>query len=117
MSQTQQAMPGVQSGQMSIGQMHETAMNVLYNVSSIVVMPIEVLLRLQYGTRYFPAPIAFFSLIFMILLSAFFGFVGALGSMIPLIGHAPATSACSGSAPSRSYSSSRIVCMVFAYGA
>jgi hypothetical protein len=85
MNQTQQATPGAQTGQMSIGQMHETAMNVIYNVSSIVVMPVEMLLRPQYGTRYFPAPIAFFSLIFMILLSTFFGIVGTIGSMIPFV--------------------------------
>jgi hypothetical protein len=76
--------PGPFSGQ-GIDQWHEIGLNVMYNVASIVTAPIEVFLRPQFGSRYFPVPIYLLSGLMMVLLSTFFGIAGAVGSMIPFV--------------------------------
>jgi len=59
---------GQQESPMNINQLQNFAMSIVENVCSIFTMPIEIVLRPQYGTRYFPVSIAFFSAILMILL-------------------------------------------------
>ena len=80
-----QGPPGQQGGQMNIEQMQETAMNVSYNLSSIVTMPVEIWLRLFFGSTYFSALILPFSLGMMLAASAFSSVAGTVGQMIPFV--------------------------------
>jgi hypothetical protein len=68
---------------MSINQLQDFAINFVYNACSIVTMPVEMALRPQYGSRYFPPVIQFFSTGLMIMLPFFFGFAQFVGHMIP----------------------------------
>ena len=64
-------------------------MNLVYNVCSIVTMPVEMALRPQYGSRYFPPVITFFSAAMMIVLPVFSRAGGGLlphDSLRPLSG-------------------------------
>jgi hypothetical protein len=58
-----------QNGSMNFQNLQDTAKNLVYAFCSIFSMPVEVILRPQYGTRYFQPPIAFFSIVMMIILS------------------------------------------------
>jgi hypothetical protein len=73
---------------MSIEQLHNFALNVVHFVCSIFTMPIEVILRPQYGTRYFPIPVTFFSAILMILLPFLSSMATGVTHMIPFSGPA-----------------------------
>jgi hypothetical protein len=73
---------------MSIDQLHNFALNVVHFVCSIFTMPIEVILRPQYGTRYFPIPVTFFSAILMILLPFLSSMATGVTHMIPFSGPA-----------------------------
>jgi hypothetical protein len=77
------AQPGQQSGELNINQIEETAMNIVYNVASIVTLPVECFLRVHFGTRYFAAPIAFMSAMMLIIASAFVGVATSAAQMIP----------------------------------
>ena len=61
---------------MNINTIQTTMMNLVYNVCSIVTMPVEMALRPHYGSRYFPPVIMFFSAAMMILLPVIFGLAG-----------------------------------------
>jgi hypothetical protein len=78
-------MPGGQTGQQSIEQLQETAMNVAYNATSVIVMPVEIWLRPWHGTRYFPPPIFLLSVFMMSLASMFLSVAGSVGQMIPFV--------------------------------
>jgi hypothetical protein len=81
-----QGMPGTgQAGQMNIGNIEETMMNIVHTVASFFTYPVEIGLRPQYGTTYFSAPIMFISLIMMVLASTFFGIATAMTQMIPFV--------------------------------
>src|SRR5579863_2828067 len=85
MPQTQ-TMPGPgQGGALGIDNIQETAMNVIYNVASIVTLPVEIFIRPWHGTRYFSAPIAFLSAMMLIVASAFLGIATSVAGMIPLV--------------------------------
>jgi len=73
---------------MSVEQLHEFAINVVHMVCSVVTMPIEIILRPQYGTRYFPIPVTFFSAILMIVLPFLSGMASGITHMIPFSGPA-----------------------------
>ncbi len=73
---------------MGIEQLHEFAINVVHMACSIVTMPVEIILRPQYGTRYFPIPVTFFSAILMILLPFLSGMATGITHMIPFSGPA-----------------------------
>jgi hypothetical protein len=45
--------------------------------------PVEILLRWQYGTRYYPVPVTFFAVSMMLLLPAMLALFSSLTSMIP----------------------------------
>ena len=64
-----------------INHLQDAMINVVYNVCSIVTMPVEMVLRPQYGTRYFPPVILLFSAVLMILLPVLYG----LSRMVPFI--------------------------------
>jgi len=74
---------GQQESPMNINQLQNFAMSIVENVCSIFTMPIEIVLRPQYGTRYFPVSIAFFSAILMILLPLFSSAADSVVRMIP----------------------------------
>jgi hypothetical protein len=56
---------------------------------SIFTMPIEIILRPQYGTRYFPVPIVFLSAVLMFLLPLFSSAADGFVSLIPFHGAVP----------------------------
>jgi hypothetical protein len=78
-----------QRGALNINDMQDAAMNLVETICSVICMPIEILLRPQYGTRYFPVPVLFFSSLLMILLPAFAAMSDTASRMLPF-GHAPA---------------------------
>jgi len=78
-----------QESPMNINQLQQFAMNVVENVCSIFTMPVEIVLRPQYGTRYFPVPIFFFSALLMFLLPWFSSAADGLIGMIPFHGDVP----------------------------
>jgi hypothetical protein len=83
MSQTQ-AMPGAQqSGAMNIDQLQEVAINVVQNFCGIIAMPVEIILRPHYGTRYYPVPVTFFACVLMILMPLFSAMATGIVNMIP----------------------------------
>jgi hypothetical protein len=79
-----ESMPGAsQAGEMNIYTMHETAMNVVYALASIVTMPVESFVRPWFGSTYYAPPIFFLALFMLIVASAFFGVATGLAGMIP----------------------------------
>lgn len=73
------------AGQMSIDQLQERALNIIYNVASIFTMPLEMLLRPWYGSLYFSAANQFFTAMFLMLLSAFSTVTQTVAGMIPFV--------------------------------
>jgi hypothetical protein len=67
----------------NIHEIQNTMINVVYNFTSIVTMPVEMAIRPRYGSRYFAPAIAFFSAVMMLVVPVFFSFAGALTHMIP----------------------------------
>ena len=78
-----------QESPMNINQLQQLAMNVVENLCSIFTMPVEIILRPQYGSRYFPVPIFFLSTVMMYLLPLFSSAADGLVSMIPFHGEVP----------------------------
>lgn len=76
---------GGSAAPMNIDQLQNMAMNVVENVCSVVCMPVEVILRPQYGTRYFPVPVIFFSALMMIMMPLFSAVAIGLTRMIPFV--------------------------------
>jgi hypothetical protein len=78
-------MPSLSKSQqpMNIDHFQDSMINIVYNVCSIVTMPVELALRPFQGTRYFPPVIMFFSGGMMIIVPVFFSFAGAVAGMVP----------------------------------
>lgn len=72
-----------QPGPTSINQYQDVAVNVVYNFCSIFTIPIEMLLRPQYGTRYFPPIIMFLTATLMVLLPLFSSVAQSISHMLP----------------------------------
>ncbi len=70
-------------GVTNINQFHDQMCNLVYNFCSIVTMPVEMVLRPRYGSRYFPPLIIFFSSVMMIVVPVFVAMAGAVGGLIP----------------------------------
>jgi hypothetical protein len=68
---------------MNFDQLQQLAMNVVEGICSIVSMPVEIILRPQYGTRYFPVPVVFFSAMLMIFLPLLSSAATGVVNMIP----------------------------------
>jgi hypothetical protein len=83
MSQGASGINAQNAGAMNIDQIQETGLNVMYNVASIITLPVEMLMRPWFGTRYFEPPIFFLAAILMIVIESFIGFVGAVSHMVP----------------------------------
>jgi hypothetical protein len=69
-----------------INHYQNTMMNLVYNVCSIVTLPLEMLLRPQYGTRYCPPTIQFFTSVMMTLLPVLSGMADSFSHMLPFMG-------------------------------
>jgi len=67
----------------SIDHLTDNAINIVYNLCSIVTMPVELGLRPFHGTRYFPPMVIFFSAVMMLFIPMVFSFAGAVAGMIP----------------------------------
>jgi len=76
-------LPQQEQPPMNLTQVQQMAMGLVENICSIICMPVEVILRPQYGTRYFPVPIAFFSAIMMIFVPFLSSVATAAVNMIP----------------------------------
>src|ERR1039457_6543393 len=74
---------------MTLEQFQKTAMNFMENLCGIVSMPVELILRPFYGTRYFPLPVSFFSMIMMVFLPFMSATATAVVGMIPFHHSAP----------------------------
>ena len=83
MSQTQPTPGAQQSGVMNIDQLQEMAMNMVQNFCSIIAMPVEIIIRPQYGTRYYPVPVTFFACVLMIMMPLFSAMAAGVANMIP----------------------------------
>jgi hypothetical protein len=68
---------------LNLNQLQNYAMNMVEAFCSIFTMPIEIILRPQYGTRYFPVPIFFLSAVLMFLLPLFSSAADGVARMIP----------------------------------
>ena len=74
-----------QPGEMNFDQM----LNFVYIVCSIFTMPIEIVLRPFYGTRYFQPPVILLSTLLMIFLPIFSLFGGGITGMLMRFGPQP----------------------------
>src|ERR1039457_404661 len=66
-----------------IDQLQNLALNVVETFCSIICMPVEIILRPQYGTRYYPVYVTFFSAMMMIFLPVFSTVTTGVVNMIP----------------------------------
>jgi hypothetical protein len=69
----------------NINHFQDMMLNLVFNFCSIVTMPVEMALRPQYGSRYFPPIIMFFTAVMMIIVPVFFSLAGAVAHMIPFV--------------------------------
>jgi hypothetical protein len=76
-------------GSLSLENLENSALNAVDAICSVVSMPVEIILRPQYGTRYFPVAVTFFSAVMMILLPAIAGIADMVIHMIPFVRVAP----------------------------
>jgi hypothetical protein len=77
------------SGAMNAEHLQNTALNGVEVVCSIVSMPVEMLLRFQYGTRYYSVPVTFCCGVLMLLLPALSAVGASIMQMIPFNHYAP----------------------------
>ena len=70
---------------MDINNLEIVMANVVYNVTKIFVMPVEMALHPFYGSTYCPPVILFFSAVMMILLPIFSALAGAAAHLVPLL--------------------------------
>src|ERR1700674_4330639 len=68
-----------------VDRFQNTMINVVYNVCSIFTIPVEMVLRPKYGSRYFPPVIMFFSAVLMTLLPLFLDLANGFSHMIPFV--------------------------------
>jgi hypothetical protein len=71
---------------MSVEQWENLALNVIEFITSVISMPVEIILRPWYGSRYFSVAVLFFAAVMMILLPAFSLMASGVVSMIPFAG-------------------------------
>ena len=79
-------MPTENPSQQSPGNIHQlqnTMMNVVYNVCTIVTIPVEMALRPQYGSRYFSPISMFFTAVMMMVLPLFLSMAEGFSHMLP----------------------------------
>jgi hypothetical protein len=74
---------GQQPGLGSIEQMHETGLNMVANIASVIAMPADMLMRPWFGTRFHSVTVRFFSACLMVLLPAFMALTSGVAGIIP----------------------------------
>jgi len=70
---------------MDLSRLQDMAATIVYNICSIVTMPVEMALRPHYGSRYFPPIVMLFSILMMLVLPLFTGFTEAFSHMMPFV--------------------------------
>jgi hypothetical protein len=80
MQEMQQQQPQMPT---NLEQLHRIAINLVEFVCSIITMPVEIIIRWQYGTRYFPIPVVFLSTMLMLFLPLFAATADSVSRMIP----------------------------------
>jgi hypothetical protein len=73
----------------SLDQLHDRAMNFVETVCGALCMPVEIILRPRYGTRYFPVAVVFFSAMLMLLLPLLSGLATSVTHTFPFAGASP----------------------------
>jgi hypothetical protein len=76
-------------GEMNVEHLQNTALNVVEMICSVISCPVEMILRPWYGTRYFPVPVMFGSLVLMLLLPGIALLFTSVVQMIPFSRYAP----------------------------
>lgn len=74
---------------LDVNNIQEVAMQMVYAFCTIISMPVEYGLRPFFGSQYFPPPLAFLSMLMMLLLPVFFGVTQSLIHLIPFAPAAP----------------------------
>jgi hypothetical protein len=74
---------------LDVNNIQEVAMQMVYAFCTIVSMPVEYALRPWFGSQYFPPPLAFLSMLMMLLLPVFFGVTQSLIHLIPFVPAGP----------------------------
>ncbi len=79
------------SEEMHIEHLQNNALNLVEGICSVIAQPVEILLRWQYGSRFYPIPVTFFAVAMMTALPLILAAINMLGGMIPFmhIGSAP----------------------------
>ena len=79
------------SQEFRVENLQNSGLNLVKTASGIAAQPVEILLRWQYGTRYYPIPVTFFAVAMMMGLPLFLAAINLLGGIIPFlhIGAAP----------------------------
>lgn len=70
---------------MDLSRLQDVAATIVYNVCSIVTMPVEMALRPQYGSQYFPPIVMLFSILMMLVLPLFTSFTTGFSQMMPFV--------------------------------
>jgi len=78
-----------ESGAMNMEHLQNSSINLVETICSIVSMPVEMLIRPQYGTRYFSVPVTFCSSVLMLLLPALAMMGASIMQMIPFGRYVP----------------------------
>jgi hypothetical protein len=83
--QRQSSSPLESSGNKTFDQQQAVALNVAYNALSIVTMPVELVLRVHFGSQYFFVLNPFFTLMLLTIAAAFTTVAVGMGQMIPFV--------------------------------
>jgi len=78
-----------ESGMFDINQLQDVAINAVCFFCSVLCMPVEIILRPKYGTRYFPPAVLFFAAVMMLFLPLISAATTAVTHMIPFMGAPP----------------------------
>ncbi|HTV53590.1 MAG TPA: hypothetical protein VMI06_01605 [Terriglobia bacterium] len=73
------------SEEVRVEHLQNNAMEFVYALCSVIAQPVEIMLRPGYGTRYFAAPITFFSAAMMLILPGIIALFTSFTRMIPLL--------------------------------
>lgn len=74
---------------LDVNNIQEVAMQMVHAFCTIVSMPVEYVLRPFFGSQYFPAPLAFFSMLMMLLVPTFFSVTQSVIQLIPFVHATP----------------------------
>jgi hypothetical protein len=78
------------SGALNMEHLQNSSINIVETFCSIVAMPVEMIIRPRYGTRYFPVPVTFCSGVMMLLLPPILSLWAGFMRMFPASHYSPA---------------------------